>query len=71
MFKDSLEITINTCKLLLLGFSIYAVAALTKPEELELRTSQLQQWWGGMMADRQEQVSNPTPDQDSNGNWGF
>ena len=71
MFKDTLEISINTAKLLLLGFSIYAVAALTKPEELELRTSQLQQWWGGMTANRQEQVTNPPAERAPNGDWGF
>ncbi len=71
MLKDTLEVGINTAKLLLLAFSIYAVAALTKPEELELRTSQLRQWWGGMMANRQEQVSQPPAERAPDGQWGF
>lgn len=69
--KDTLDVAINTSKLLLLGFSIYAVAMLTKPEELELRTSQLRQWWAGMTADRQEQVTAPPAERAPNGNWGF
>jgi hypothetical protein len=71
MLKDTLEVGINTAKILLLGFSIYAVAMLTKPEELQLRQGQLRQWWSGMMSDGQEQVSEPPAKRDPNGEWGF
>jgi hypothetical protein len=71
MLKDTLEVGINTAKILLLGFSIYAVAMLTKPEELQLRQGQLRQWWSGMMSDGQEQVAEPPAKRDPKGEWGF
>lgn len=69
--KDALDVTLTTGKLMLVGMSIYAVAMITKPEELELRTSQLKNWWSGMTADRQGQVSNPAPERAPSGDWGF
>ena len=72
MFKDTLEITVNTGKILVIGFTLYAIAMLTKPAELELRTGQFRQWWSGLMDGREEQVSKPPTSSDgAKEEWGF
>jgi|GEM_PF-5374681 len=45
MMRDTLDITVNTAKLMLLGFSLYAVVMIAKPEEFELRKGQVTEWW--------------------------
>jgi hypothetical protein len=75
MFRDALEVSINTAKLLLLGFSLYAVATLTKPEELQLRQGQLREWWTQTVLSKKDSTGSsdfsPEATRKPGETWGF
>jgi hypothetical protein len=54
MLRDSMEVAIGAGKILLIGFSLYAVVMIAKPEELNLRKDQLGQWWEQLRSESNE-----------------
>ena len=64
-------------KLMLIGMSIYAVAMISKPEELQLRQGQLREWWTQQVLKSDSNESNGTSGSSYNRDgkpvetWGF
>jgi hypothetical protein len=75
MFRDFLDVSVGTARLLLLGFSLYAVVMMTKPEELQLRQGQLREWWTQTVLSKKDSTKSsdslPEATRKPGETWGF
>jgi hypothetical protein len=61
MLRDTLDVAIKSGTLLVILGSLYAIAMISKPEELELRKGQLGEWWTQISNNDSTGSRNPSP----------